>query len=311
MKASATLLLAATIAWLAVCGPLCCSAADNHRKAKTFSSKAVAVKPTCGHPSLQRCLAAAKANAKAYTAQTCGAVLKGGAKRKRKRRQQQTDLADDDGAAGPARWKGGAKRKRRQQATKSADDDGAADPARWRRELEELVSALGNKSKEAVTNDDINMQRASGLRNYPQRLPNSTLAEQMALVRSVLAKGEANNITCADFTQFYDTVVQVAVYGVGNLAVAIGRLLGMGAALALGSSNGQSIGDTAGSGIGSVVGSLVFRNYLNRVGVPPGARARGRRVQLDDTVNYMGVNGLSYSAGAGIGLGTGCTLVVV
>lgn len=88
----------------------------------------------------------------------------------------------------------------------------------------------------------------------------------------------------------------------------------MGAALALGTSNGQSIGDTAGPGVGSVAGDLIFRNFLNRVGVPPGARARGRRrrrgrreMQGSDTLNYMGVDGLSYSAGAGIGLGTGCT----
>lgn len=102
--------------------------------------------------------------------------------------------------------------------------------------------------------------------------------------------------------------------GTGNFAVAIGRLLGMGAALALGTSNGQSIGDAAGPGVGSVAGDLIFRNFLNRVGVPPGARARRRRrrmgrreMQESDTLNYMGVDGLSYSAGAGIGLGTGCT----
>ena len=153
------------------------------------TSTASTPKPTCAYPSLRRCLAAAKADAKAYVAQTCSAVLKGGEAKPRRRAQQ---------GSGPA------------EAGRDGDENGdGGEAARWRRELEALVSALANKSIPPVTNDDIDMARATTLRNYPQWPPNSTLEEQMAVVNSVLA----GNITCADFTQYYNTLIQVMTYG--------------------------------------------------------------------------------------------------
>lgn len=226
------------------CSPPCLAETECETKAFSKASSPAAapqVKPTCGHPSLQRCMKVAKADMKACSSQTCGAVLKDGPP------------------------------KRRAQAQGSGDQGKEA----WLRELEELVAALGKG--EPLANDDIDMSTVSALRNFPQQPPNSTLEEQMALVRNMLEKGESGNVTCADFTEFFDRTVQTFMYGelssryrkgfgdakttrirrnfihpnhtgMGNYAVVIGRLLGQGAALALGTSNGQSIGDVAGPG---------------------------------------------------------------
>lgn len=188
---NAPLLLLVGIVWLASLSRL--ASARKKREGgwgnSSTTSKASTPKPTCGYPSLQRCLAAAKADTKAYVAQTCSAVLKAGGGKSRRRAQQ---------GSGPA------------EAGRDGNDNGdGGEAARWRRELEALVSVLANKSIPPVTNDDIDMARATTLRNYPQRLPNSTLEEQMAVVNSVLA----GNITCADFTQYYNTLIQVMTYG--------------------------------------------------------------------------------------------------
>lgn len=177
-------------AWLAVVGmPLAEAAQSTHRSQKAYAASggagsptAAAVKPTCGHPSLQRCIKAAKVDMKAYMAQTCTAVLTGTVTRGGRRAQ-----------------------------------DEASDERQRQRQLEELLSALAKSADEPLTNEDLDKARAktATLRNYPQEMPLSSLDEQVALIKSVWDKGlyATNDVTCPDFTLYFDNLVVAITYG--------------------------------------------------------------------------------------------------
>lgn len=116
--------------------------------------------------------------------------------------------------------------------------------------------------------------------SFPKSLPNSTYEQRTAFLNALLEQGQQGTLinstaACDPWTAYFDFVVQLMSYMLGNIGSGIGRMAGASLGQAAGASIGQSGGLVGGAAASTVV-MPAEEAALGQV-TGPGGRGRGRR----------------------------------
>lgn len=116
--------------------------------------------------------------------------------------------------------------------------------------------------------------------SFPKSLPNSTYEQRTAFLNALLEQGQQGTLinstaACDPWTAYFDFVVQLMSFMLGNIGSGIGRMAGA----SLGQAAGASIGQSGGFVVGAAASTVVMpaeEAVLGQV-TGPGGQGRGRR----------------------------------